>query len=984
MASILCSTPQSGLAEGDQFLDGIGETALIARYVFDGNLVDSSRNALHASMENGADNYTEDEQFGRVLDLSGTVHLPSQALNHVENLSIVGWIKLTNVADKQTVFAMEDLLSWEIEPKNQRISIGGKNPVHVEDPSFRASADQWIHLALVLDRSKKTLSFYVDGARKKSSAVASIPNLLDGESKPCVIGRAFRGQLHDFRLYRTALTERQVAVIHHNAISDEKWDAEPTEQASGTAQAASLYSGLTGVESVTVKTRPGELPELPYTVAGIYADRTKGPAVRVLWPAPRDLSQLHESGTYTVEGHVPGTQIKAKATVRIVDEPAPTPPERILSSFPLGQVTLTPDAAGNPTPFMEHRDKFLEGLAASNPDTFLYNFRDAFGQPQPEGTRPLYGWDSQTTRLRGHASGHYLTAIAQAYASTAYDPELQALFESKMNYMVDVLYDLAQRSGKPIQNGGPHNADPCTVPPGPGKADYDSDLSVKGIRTDYWNWGEGFISGYPPDQFIMLEHGASYGTGNNQIWAPYYTLHKILAGLMDCYEVGGNPKALETAKGMGLWVSTRLSTLPQETLTKMWSSYIAGEYGGMNEAMARLHRLTGDERFLDCARLFDNTTFFSGLAHNIDTLRGKHANQHIPQITGALRMFEETKEPSYYQVAENFWDICLNSYMYSIGGTAGAKNPNNAECFTAEPDTLFRNGLSDGGQNETCATYNLLKLGRGLFMHEADAAYMDYYERALYNHILASVAEHDAGNTYHVPLNPGAAKSFGNARMNSFTCCNGTALESATKLQNTIYLKSDDDQALYVNLYIPSTLNWAERNVQLTQTTRYPYADTIKLTVNGAGSFSLNLRIPDWVKSGFELKINGHAAKAEAVPGRYLRLHRQWNDGDTVELRLPMDFHLMPLMDQPDVASLFYGPVLLAAEESGARDTWRTLPLDPENIGETIKGDPSTLRFNAGDVRFKPFFETYSHHSVYLKIVPTETTENQTDELLTH
>ena len=252
----------------------------------------------------------------------------------------------------------------------------------------------------------------------------------------------------------------------------------------------------------------------------------------------------------------------------------------------------------------------------------------------------------------------------------------------------------------------------------------------------------------------------------------------------------------------------------------MWNRYIAGEYGGMNEVMARLFRLTGDRRFIAGAKLFDNTTVFfgnaaheHGLARNVDTIRGRHANQHIPQITGALETFRNTRELPYFQIASNFWTIVNDNYMYSIGGVAGARTPNNAECFTAQPSTLWENGFANGGQNETCATYNLLKLDRQLFMYDQTAKYMDHYERAIYNHVLASVAEDSPGNTYHVPLNPGAQKRFGNAGMNGFTCCNGTALESNTKLQDSIYFRSADNKALYVNLFIPSTLNWTERKM---------------------------------------------------------------------------------------------------------------------------------------------------------------------------
>ncbi len=717
------------------------------------------------------------------------------------------------------------------------------------------------------------------------------------------------------------------------------------------------------------------LPRLPASVAARFVDGKTG-EIRVIWPSPTDNSAALEVGTYTVKGRVPGTSFEPTATV-VVTVPVGTitPPERLVEAFPLGNVVLDRDAQGRETPFMKNRDKFLRGLAASNPDSFLYNFRDAFGQPQPEGATPLEGWDSQTTRLRGHASGHYLTAIAQAYAGTGYDPALQAAFRQKMQYLVDALADLSKKSGRPAQSGGPSVADPAAVPVGPGRKGYDSNLRAGAIRTDYWNWGEGFISAYPPDQFIMLERGATYGTQDSQIWAPYYTLHKILAGLLDVYEIAGNEKALDVARGMGAWVHVRLKALSPETRTSMWNRYIAGEYGGMNEVMARLFRLTGERRFLETAKLFDNTSLFfgnanrdHGLARGVDTIRGKHANQHIPQITGALETFRGTNELPYYLIASNFWEIVNHGYTYSIGGVAGARDPNNAECFPIQPATLWENGFSPGGQNETCATYNLLKLDRQLFMYDQTAKYMDHYERALYNHILASVAEEDAGNTYHVPLNPGAQKRFGNAEMNGFTCCNGTALESHTKLQDTIYFRSADHSTLYVNLFVPSTLGWTERNLTVQQVTGFPYADTTRLIVRGSGRFDVKVRVPGWADRGVVVTINGRNEPTEPAPGSYLTLSRPWQDGDTIEVRMPFGFHLDHVVDQPNVASLFYGPVLLAAEEPAPRTDWRRVVLDREDISRSIAGDPATLRFSIGGVALRPFYETYGRHSVYLHV----------------
>ncbi len=1004
-AQLLGVLPVRAQGGGDQFLDGIGETALVTRHVFRGNERDASRNAQHATLQGEGGSYERDAQFGRVLALPGGagayVQIPGPALDGLDTISVSGWFQLKS-SEPAPLFAFGPgaVSNFFCGP----VSGDGTGGYHVGVGSGDSSGGAtlnlpalptncWVHLAVVLDAANKTLGVFVDGAKaglatNVTLTMEHVLNQEDGNFNRAFIGRSqndaaprLQGKVRDFRLYSVALTETQVGVIRKNALSGGEAavtaatnQARPPMHGSGIAlpQAAKLV----GVPDVMVETTVGTLPRLPYWVPGKYPNKTKGPDVRVIWPAPANNVQVLTAGVYTVVGQVPGTEFHPKATVKV--KPAPKrieAPTRQLETFPLGSVTLLPDDRQQATPFMKNRDKFLRGLADTNPDRFLYMFRDAFGQPQPPGAAPLGGWDDQTTRLRGHATGHYLSGIAQAYASTAYDATLHAKFGQKMDYLIETLYDLAQKSGAPTNAGGPFVAEPTQVPFGPGRTNYNSDLSEGGIRTDYWNWGKGFISAYPPDQFIMLEQGALYGGNNNQIWAPYYTLHKILAGLLDCYEVGGNKKALVVAEGMGNWVHARLNAVPAATRISMWNRYIAGEYGGMNEVLARLGRVTGNAKFMECAKLFDNTSFFfgdaqhtHGLARNVDMLRGKHANQHIPQIIGALETYRDTQAPEYWAIAENFWEITTHSYMYNIGGVAGARNPNNAECFTAQPDTAFANGFANVGQNETCATYNMLKLSRQLFLFHPDGKYMDYYEQALYNHILASVAEQDPGNTYHVPLNPAARKQFGNAQMDGFTCCNGTALESHTKLQDSIYFQSADRQTLYVNLFVPSQLKWAERNVALTQHTDFPYADTTTLTVAQGGKFKLNVRVPRWATQGFSVKINGRNQKLKAVPGTYVTLGNNWKSGDVIKLQLPFGFRLSPVMDQPNLASLFYGPVLLAAQESGARANWRPITLHQEDLGKSITGDPRTLRFQAADVEFKPFYEAYGRHSVYLDV----------------
>ncbi|PAW95698.1 hypothetical protein CKK33_13525 [Mucilaginibacter sp. MD40] len=988
---------------GDQILDGIGETDMVARYVFDGNAKDWSRNTLHGTPQ-GDVKFVRDGRFGNVLSLSGTntfIALPAEALTDLESISITAWINLGSNEPGQYLFdfGKDSNHHFFASPEGTKETKLFKAGMLSNKPGVKSivsapalAPNKWAHLVLVADIPSGRIITYING--KVIGEVKSTPKELteifgrQTEKKQLYIGRSLaagagylNALIHDFRIYRVALNSNQVKNIYGHALNGSQPVVNVTAKSEDDLPRFSsanpqLYNArLLKVADVTVETEQGSLPRLPDYLRGTYKNGFKGPKVRVLWPNPTNTDSVQQTGSYVLKGSIPGTSLQPKAIVTVKAPAKPIVLKAKLEPFRLDQVSLNTDIKGHQTKFIENRDKFLRTLAKTDPNSFLYMFRETFGQKQPSGTQPLGVWDSQDTKLRGHATGHYLTAIAQAYASTGYDKALQANFEAKMKYMVNTLYDLSQLSGKAKNPGGSHVSDPVAVPFGPGKSTYDSDLTDQGLRTDYWNWGEGYISAYPPDQFIMLEHGAKYGGQNTQIWAPYYTLHKILAGLLDVYEVTGNKKALAIATGMGDWVYARLSKLPQDTLIKMWNTYIAGEYGGMNEVMSRMYLITNNDKYLKTAQRFDNIRVFfgdkehsSGLVKNVDNFRGLHANQHIPQIIGSIETYKASNNPEYFEVADNFWHKAVSDYMYSIGGVAGARNPANAECFVSQPATLYQNGFSAGGQNETCATYNMLKLTDDLFMYTPKAELMDYYERALYNHILASVAEDNAGNTYHVPLRPGSVKQFSNADMTGFTCCNGTALESSTKLQNTIYFKSTDNQSLYVNLYIPSTLQWTERNMVIQQTTAFPNEDHTRLTIKGDGQFDLYVRVPGWATKGFYVKINGREQKLQATPGSYLKISRNWKSGDTIDLKMPFQFHLDPVMDQQNIASLFYGPILLAAQEPQARKDWRKVTLDADDIGKGIKGDPRELKFTIDGVPFKPFYDSYGRHSVYLDV----------------
>ncbi|MFD2744642.1 MULTISPECIES: beta-L-arabinofuranosidase domain-containing protein [Sphingobacterium] len=1006
MMGLLLQTHHVVGQSGDQILDGIGETSTIARYLFRGDLRDWSRNNLHARYAGDKGPQFKDQKGGKVLSLPGTgknyLQLPKEALNDLESLSISTWVFIPAQAESY-------LFDFSFDAKNRitgRIKGSGDNSafeltVHSAAGSQNAAikalpTNEWIHIAGIVDLPSKTLSVYLNGAKTGETKpvnldFSTLSQSSQSANRTLTVGQAnnatgtpMAGLLKDFRIYRVALTPKQLQTIYTNAKNGGQSASSTVNQGAKTEDdlqsfpmtQAQLYNAyLEKVADVAVKTTVGDAPRLPSFLEGTYRHGMQGPKVRVIWPSPTDNSAVQTAGNYTIVGRVPGTDLQPKAFVTVKGGKKSAAPRQSLSAFALNEVTLNNDSPTEKNPFVANRDKFVLTLAKTNPDDFLYMFRNAFGVAQPAGAKPLGVWDSQDTKLRGHATGHYLTAIAQAYASTGYDPALKANFKQKIDQMVETLYTLSQLSGKPQKEGGASVADPRAVPTGPGKNEFNSDLSTEGIRTDYWNWGEGYISAYPPDQFIMLEQGAKYGGQLNQVWAPYYTLHKILAGLLDIYTQTGNKKALEVATGMADWVESRLSALPPETLRAIWNTYIAGEFGGMNETMAHLYQLTGESKYWKTAQLFDNVDMFfgnaartHGLAKNVDTFRGLHANQHIPQIVGSIEMYGVSDELDYFKIADNFWYKAVNDYMYSIGGVAGARNPVNAECFIGEPSTLYQNGFSAGGQNETCATYNMLKLTSSLFMFEQRPELMDYYERGLYNHILASVAEDSPANTYHVPIRPASVKQFGNPHMNGFTCCNGTAIESSTKLQHAIYFKSNDNKNLYVNLFIPSTLTWTERDVRIEQTTDFPKTDQTKLTVHGKGKFAINLRVPAWATKGVQVKINGKLENVKAEAGSYVKLARNWKDGDMIEWQLPFQFRLEPVMDQQNIASLFYGPILLAAQEPEARKDWRPVTLNAQDISQSIQGDPGQLHFTIDGVDFKPFYESYGRHSVYLDV----------------
>ena len=596
---------------------------------------------------------------------------------------------------------------------------------------------------------------------------------------------------------------------------------------------------------------------------------------------------------YAIESHTKIAKQKFAASIKA-------------KPFPLSQVTLLD------SPFKDAMDRTCSYLRFLDADRMLYSFRSNYGL-STQGAQAPGGWEATDCKLRGHSMGHFLVALAQAYASTGDEQ-----YKTKAEYIIDEL----EKCQNEATNQG-YNA--------------------------------GFLSAYGEYQFEELEQLQTYPN----IWAPYYTQHKIFSGLIACYNQLGSTKALDIVKKMGDWVYNRLSTVDPVQLQRMWDLYIAGEYGGMNDVLAELHEITQEEKYTTTAKYFDHNKIFTPCAANQDRLSGNHANQTIPKITGALRVYEQTNEQEYYDIAANFWNMVTGHHMYVIGGTS------DGEMFK-DPDKIGAHITEK--TCETCCTHNMLKLTKQLFMHDPNAQYMDYYERALYNHILASqdARSNHGFTTYFVPLNAGGRKSYSNDYY-SFTCCHGTGMENHTKYAESIYFHSDS--TLWVNLFIPSELNWQEKGFVIRQETAFPEEQKTNLIVNGSGNLAIKIRRPFWAKHGFTVKINDVVQPISVNPGSYFTLDRFWADGDRISIEMPFAFRIEYTPDINDLGSVMYGPVLLGGENQTSMET---LQLDPTNPGSSFTPDNNDpLHFTSNNISFVPFYKIHGiSYCVYFKTDP--------------
>lgn len=563
-------------------------------------------------------------------------------------------------------------------------------------------------------------------------------------------------------------------------------------------------------------------------------------------------------------------------------------------------------------PFRHAQELDQAYLLSLDVDRLLHNFRVNAGLPS--SAPPLGGWEEPKCEVRGHFVGHYLSACALMYAATG-----DARLKEK------------------------------------------GDAIVTGLAECQAKLGNGYLSAFPESFFDRVEQ-------RRPVWAPYYTLHKIFAGLEDMYVYGDNRQALEVAKQFGDWAIARNARLTDEQMQAM----LGTEHGGMNETLANLYALTGEKKYLEIAFRFNHHRVLDPASRREDRLTGLHANTQFPKFIGAAREYELTGDDALHTAATFFWNTVVQERSYVTGGNS------DGEMFT--PKETLSHALGPN-TTETCNVYNMLKLTRHLFCWDPEAEYADYYERALYNQILASQEPETGMMCYYVPLKSGSRKNY-NTPTDSFWCCTGTGVENHAKYGDSIYFH-DGTRTLYLNLFIASELHWKETGVTLRQETRYPDEARSRLvfTCERPVELSLRIRHPFWATRGFVIQVNGRKQSVvSSGPGSYAVVNRTWQSGDTVEISTPFALRTEAFRDNPNRLALLNGPLVLCAQIDAAKPYPAIVADEGQFLRhlKPVRGRPNTFSGPAqvfripgeksrDGVTLEPFYKMYGdrHYVVY-------------------
>lgn len=503
-----------------------------------------------------------------------------------------------------------------------------------------------------------------------------------------------------------------------------------------------------------------------------------------------------------------------------------------------------------PSRFKENMDRDSVWMVSIDVNRLLHSFRTTAGVfAGREGgymtVEKLGGWESLDCELRGHITGHILSAYSLMYAATGSE-----VFKLK------------------------------------------GDSLVNGLSEVQKAYGTGYLSAFPEELINRNIRGTS-------VWAPWYTLHKILSGLIDQYLYSGNSQAINLAQGMANWAYAKLRNLDDGVRRKM----IRNEFGGINESFYNLYALTGNDDYRWLATFFYHNDVIDPLKKRIDDLGTKHTNTFIPKVLAEARNYELNGDIASKNLSEFFWKTMIDKHTFAPG------------CSSDKEHFFDTNRFSEhisGYTGETCCTYNMLKLSKHLFCWNATSDIADYYERALYNHILGQQDPKTGMVAYFLPLKTGSHKVY-STPFNSFWCCVGSGFESHAKYAESIYFHND--KGVFVNLFIPSVLSWKEKNVEITQLTDFPYKDEVhfKIATEEPSPFTVYLRHPSWSKN-VDVKINGKKIRVRTNSNGYIEIERTWKSGDEIFVKYHMDLHWEYTPDNKNIAALLYGPVVLAGK----------------------------------------------------------------------
>lgn len=931
---LLLAAVITGSVTGHRVSDGGRQ--LIARYNFSkyskDKINDNSEHNLNANLIGDA-KIIDDPDMGKILDLNGSgyMQLPANILKGTESYTISMFVKIKEFSTWARLFdfcsspsqyiffspsGFGDKMIWDT---NDMEGVSSVNMINV------LPLRSWFHITFSYGNGVSKI--YLNGHEILSSKTR-VPKLMNlWRTTQNYIGKSqfsadpnIKAQFSDIRIWSRAIEANEVEELVKGKLN----------------------SDIKEVSEVDISLKVGDHFNLPKTVPGKTTDG-KSVDVMVFWDDV-DLKLLKRDGEFVVEGRVGGSDIIAKAHVHVkslsmsskysidinINTSMSSDGERsidtifdvikpdggdgklelivefyedgklfnsvieevkidsISNSFtvnsvvessyrdlyydvrayvtevnetkksvisypgvkyikPLGivnEVETQYVQLSEDTLFGDSQEIGLEYLFRLDPDRLMAPIYQAL-RKSPKGRR-YGGWEAR--QIAGHSLGHYLSALADFYAATG-SPDAK----EKMDYVVNEL--------KSVQRA------------------------------------DGYIGGVPSNPFDMAFKGKinAQGFSLNGYWVPWYSVHKIYAGLIDAYKIGGNETALEVVLKMADWVSEGSKNMTDNQFQTM----LLCEYGGMNEVMADLYAITKEDKYLYLAKRFTQDIIIDPLAKGIDELQGLHANTQIPKIIGAAKIYELTGDEYYGDAVRFFYDTVINHRSFVIGGNSVSEH-----FGASDLEVLSRDSC------ETCNTYNMMKLAEHVFSWDKDSDVLDYYERALYNHILASQDPETGAKTYFVSTYPGHFKIYGTDE-NSFWCCTGTGMENPGRYNRFIYFVENDD--LYINLFIPSTLEIQDKGIDITQSGNFPYSDKTVVNVNKlTGVENLKIRVPYWIDGSMTVTVGDDIYTASE--DGYISITREWKEGDKIEITTPMGLHLYESMDSKNKVSYMYGPIVLAAQ----------------------------------------------------------------------